>query len=127
MSQIYRKENGKFVKVGPYDGWNGFPSDGIWVVQMGNGVHSSTCISRLQDLPKAASIATFHLRRDSITKAITNYFNKKSEEWDKNKNFSYCAGDIANVIIKELARESEEEYKRELLIERVRDKEVIFK
>jgi len=49
--QVYKKtKKGKYKKLGYSDGWSGFPSDGIWLVTDGDGVHSSECIIKLDEL-----------------------------------------------------------------------------
>lgn len=46
--QLYLKKGRRYVKVGPSDGWNGFPCDGVWLVYMRPGVKSSHCIFQLK-------------------------------------------------------------------------------
>ena len=120
MSQLYKKVNGKFVEIGPSDGWHGFPAEGIWEVVDKPGEKSSSWIRKLSDLPDPATICMFHRRKMAICRAISNYFDYKRDEWEKSKTFSYCSGDIADWIITEMVRETEEVGdKRELLIEKI--------
>jgi len=48
--QVYKKVGRKYVPIGYSDGWSGFPSDGIWIVQTKPGVKSSECIMKLGEL-----------------------------------------------------------------------------
>jgi hypothetical protein len=48
--QIYKKVGKKYIPVGYSDGWSGFPSDGIWIVQTKPGSKSSECIMKIGEL-----------------------------------------------------------------------------
>jgi len=66
MSEIYKKENGKYIKLAP-DDWGGFPADGIWIVKYRNGSEvSSSCVARLDDLPTPYPFYNMMLNRDEL-------------------------------------------------------------
>ena len=43
--QVYKKVGRKYVQLGYSDGFDGFPSEGIWAVYSRPGCKSSTCIA----------------------------------------------------------------------------------
>ena len=48
--QLYIKKGRRYKKLGYSDGFTGFPTDGIWLVQQKDGCKSSECIMKLGDL-----------------------------------------------------------------------------
>lgn len=48
--QIYKKVGRKYIPVGYSDGWSGFPTEGIWLVQNKPGCKSSECIIKIDEL-----------------------------------------------------------------------------
>ena len=48
--QVYKKVGRKYIPIGYSDGWTGFPSDGIWLVQTKPGSKSSECIMKLGEV-----------------------------------------------------------------------------
>lgn len=75
MGSIYRKENGKYVKIAPHE-FDGFPADGVWIVKFKNGHESSaTCVARLDDLPDPYPFYNMMLDRETITQFLLNIFN----------------------------------------------------
>ncbi len=48
--QVYIKKGRRYHPVGPRDGFTGFPSDGIWLVQQKVGALSSECVLKLGEL-----------------------------------------------------------------------------
>lgn len=49
-NQVYKKKGRRYVKIGYSDGWMGFPTDGIWVVQTKTGHKSSECMMRIGEI-----------------------------------------------------------------------------
>lgn len=45
--QLYKKVGRKYVPIGYSDNFNGFPSEGIWVVYGKLGLKSSSCIAQV--------------------------------------------------------------------------------
>lgn len=48
--QVYKKKGRKYIPIGYSDGWSGFPSDGLWLVQTKPGFTSSECIIKIDEL-----------------------------------------------------------------------------
>lgn len=71
--QVYKKIGRKYIPLGYSDGWQGFPSDGVWVVQTKPGSKSSECVIKIADnrtvIPYAANILNY---RDSINEFLLN-------------------------------------------------------
>ena len=127
--QLYRKEGNKYIKIGPADGWSGFPSEGLWLVTNKPGCKSSSWIAKWSDVPNFEKIASFKMHFDTIIKAINEYFDIKREEWNREKQFFYSARDIADKIISELVLESRNReivYKKQLLTEKFKDDTIKF-
>ena len=49
-TQLYKKKGRRYFPIGWSDGFNGFPSDGLWLVQQRDGVRSSECIIKIDEL-----------------------------------------------------------------------------
>ena len=45
--QLYKKIGRKYIPIGYSDNFNGFPSEGIWVVYGKPGLESSSCIAQV--------------------------------------------------------------------------------
>jgi len=83
--QVYKKKGRKYIPIGYSDGWSGFPADGVWIVQKGDGVKSSECIMRigeLQDMQPAANLILEY--KDKITNYL--YESKYIEVYNKSYN-----------------------------------------
>ena len=90
MQQYYKKQGRKYIPVGYNDGFQGFPSEGIWMVKKGDGLHSSECIIRLgelQDMQPAANLILGYKQKiiDFLLKESDNnnlhVFNKTLNEF----------------------------------------------
>ena len=76
MSEIYKKEGKRYVKIAPFE-WTGFPMDGIWIVKYRNGRESSaSCIARLDDLPEPYPFYNMMLDRDKISHFLMESFKE---------------------------------------------------
>lgn len=72
---VYRKEGGKYVPIAPGI-FNGFPSDGMWLVKFKNGSEkSASCIARLDNLPDPYPFYNMMLSRDEISTFLLNVTN----------------------------------------------------
>jgi hypothetical protein len=56
--QVYKKVNRRYIPVGYSDGWSGFPTDGIWLVQTTPGIKSSECILKIGDNEEVIKFAS---------------------------------------------------------------------
>lgn len=45
--QLYKKVGRRYIPIGYSDNFNGFPTEGIWVVYGKPGVESSSCIAQV--------------------------------------------------------------------------------
>lgn len=73
--KVYRKDGDKYIPIG-YTDWNGFPSDGIWLVKFQNDHEkSASCISRLSDLPNPYPFYNMMLNRDEIATYLLRAFD----------------------------------------------------
>jgi len=95
--QVYKKKGRRYVPVGYSDGWVGFPTDGIWLVNSTDGSRSSECILKLADnqmvLPYAADILK---HEDDILKFL---FENKNFELH---NISY--GEFVKDMLKYISK-----------------------
>jgi len=48
--QLYKKKGKRYIPIGYSDGFNGFPSEGFWLITEGDGVKSSECIIKIDEL-----------------------------------------------------------------------------
>lgn len=130
-AQLYKREKGKYVKIGFSDGWLGFPCDGVWLVRSTPGCKSSSCIAKILEVPKAYKISELKMRSNVMASAIVEYFDKKKEQWNKDKHFSYNAQEIVDKILEKILiddRKNQIIISRKLLVEKmIYDKEEIFK
>jgi len=69
--QLYKKVGRRYIPIGYSDGFSGFPSDGIWLVQQKDGCKSSECIIKYEDLETARPAVGMILEyKDRIMKFI---------------------------------------------------------
>lgn len=71
--QVYKKVGRRYVPVGYSDGWIGFPSDGIWIVESKPGHKSEECmlkIGEVQDMRPTIDMLIGY--RDDILKYLMN-------------------------------------------------------
>jgi hypothetical protein len=93
--QLYKKVGRKYVPIGYSDGWQGFPTDGFWLVQTKPGVKSSECIIKIDELENLKPAANLIFEyKDKLIKVLMNnqcYLNTN-------------ANDLALKILKELTK-----------------------
>lgn len=78
--QVYKKVGRKYVPIGYSDGWSGFPTDGIWLVQGKDGHHSSECIMKIGDLESMQPAANLILGyKEKILDYLSNYHENNSK------------------------------------------------
>jgi len=121
-NQVYKKVGEKFIKIGPSDGWYGFPTEGVWLVTHKPNSKSSSWIAKLSEVPNITKTIEFRSRIDIITKSISNYFDIKKEEGQKNGSFSYGPREMADKIINDLSEDYIQNTKiqnRRLLLEKI--------
>ena len=75
--QVYVKKGKKYAKVGPFDGWEGFPTDGIWLVEMKHGGASQSCILKLGDVPELYPFANMMIAKDKLASFIYEQYLRK--------------------------------------------------
>ena len=80
MTQIYKKIGKRYKKIGPNDGWTGFPTDGIWLVEITPGIKSSRCILKLGDLPKLYPYANLAIQEEDIANILGKSSGKTNLE-----------------------------------------------
>jgi len=94
-SQVYKKVNGRYHKVGYSDGFTGFPTEGIWLVTHGDGHKSSECILRIADnttvLPYASNVLKY---KEKLVKFISNNPNVSI--------YNITINDFVNELLKQL-------------------------
>ena len=74
--KVYKKVGNKYVPIDPYQ-WNGFPSDGIWIVKFRNRHQSSaSCVARLDNLPTPYPFYNMMVNRDDLA----SFLNRLSNE-----------------------------------------------
>lgn len=95
--QLYKKVGRRYIPIGYSDGFTGFPSDGIWLVQQKDGYNSSECIIKYEDLETAKPAINLILGyKDKIIKFIQD-----------NKNFiifNKSINDFVLDMLKEISR-----------------------
>jgi len=85
--QVYKKVGRKYVPIGYSDGWSGFPSDGIWIVQSKPGVKSSECIMKIGELENMQPAINLILGyKDKLIKYLISEMNKDLVIYDKSVN-----------------------------------------
>jgi hypothetical protein len=74
--QLYKKVGRKYIPIGYSDGWVGFPSDGIWIVQSKTRSKSSECILKIGELTSLHPfIDLFYSYQDKITNYLQSNVN----------------------------------------------------
>lgn len=69
--QLYKKKGNRYYPIGYSDGFSGFPSDGIWLVQQKDSCKSSECIIKYEDLDTAKPAINLILEyKDKISKFL---------------------------------------------------------
>ena len=91
VDQVYYKLGRKYVPFGPQE-WEGFPADGVWLVQIKPGRRSEELILKLGDMPKLYPFAQMMVSKDALIKVIGRVRNRP-----------YSDNDLATEIIKWLA------------------------
>jgi len=73
-NEVYKKENGKFVKVG-YE-FTGFPSNGLWMVEDGK----QNCLIPMGEIPKfpESNLIEFLPFKDELTSLISSKWDDKA-------------------------------------------------
>jgi len=102
MDQLYKKVNGRYEKIGPCDGFSGFPADGLWLVRMKPGSHSHECIKPLGEVPEPYPLANLIMYRDDIVKTIMNYWEEKKVNLIEEGRTQYGAYELTNRILEDL-------------------------
>jgi len=95
--QVYKKRGRRYEPVGYSDGFIGFPTEGIWLVQKGDSKKSEECIMRigeLQDLRPAVDLIVAF--KEKIVKYMTNNPNIHIQ------NTTY--NDFVNTMLKEITK-----------------------
>lgn len=75
--QVYKKKGRRYYPIGYSDGFTGFPMEGIWYVQNGDGRKSEECMMRLgeiQDLHPTIDLLVEH--RDKIVEFLFDRIEK---------------------------------------------------
>jgi hypothetical protein len=94
-NQVYKKVGRRYVKIGYSDGWHGFPSDGVWLVNTTTGSKSSECILKIADnnmvLPYAGNLLA---HKEDILKFLLD--NKDFEL--NNKTYNEFVNDMLKYI-----------------------------
>lgn len=72
-NQAYKKVGRRYVPVGYSDGWSGFPTDGIWVVQTTHGRKSSECMLKINEVESMRPTIDMLIGyKDDIVKYLMN-------------------------------------------------------
>ena len=95
--QVYKKVKNKYIPIGYSDGWSGFPSDGIWIVQTKPGSKSSECIMKLGELENFQPAINLIL---SYKDKIINYLSER----DKCKLTNETYHDFVLKMLKEISK-----------------------
>jgi hypothetical protein len=98
-TQVYKKEGRKHVPIGYSDGWHGFPSDGVWIVQTKPGHKSSECIMKIGEIESMQPTINLILGyRDKIIKFLMDEANKDLIIYDKSIR------DFVDKMLKEISK-----------------------
>lgn len=92
--QVYKKVKNRYVPIGYSDGWSGFPSDGIWIVQTKPRCKSSECIMKIGDIESMQPAANL----------ILGYKDKILNFIQKNKVENESANDLVNRMLIEITK-----------------------
>jgi len=80
MQQYYIKQGRRYIPVDPPPEWQGFPCDGLWLVQTKEHGKSSSCISQIGEVPRVFPYASMMVTREELA----SFLHKKHEEHVKN-------------------------------------------
>jgi hypothetical protein len=92
--QLYKKKGRRYEPIGYSDGFTGFPSDGIWLVQQKDGHKSSECIIKIDEL-------------DSIRPAadlILGYQDKIIKYMAENRAMNVSIYEYVNTMLKSISQ-----------------------
>jgi hypothetical protein len=92
VDQVYYKLGRRYIPFGPQE-WEGFPSDGVWLVQIKPGHRSEELILKLGDLPELYPFARMMVSKDDLSRVIMRVLERGT----------YNASDLATEVIKWLA------------------------
>lgn len=96
MSQLYKKKGRRYIPIGYSDGFTGFPSDGLWLVQQKDGCKSSECIIKIDELERLKPAANFiYEYKDKIC----DYINKHDPY-----NSSFSRNEYVLNMLKEITK-----------------------
>ena len=96
--QVYKKKGRRYIPLGYSDGWSGFPTDGVWIVQQKDGCKSSECIMKLgelQDMQPAVNLILEYKDK------ITNYLYKNEDVHIYNKTYNEFVLEMLKEITKD--------------------------
>lgn len=81
--QLYKKVGRKYDPIGYSDGFTGFPSDGIWLVQTKPGCKSSECILKIGELQNLHPyVDLFYGYEDKIVKFLSENIMTNESRYD---------------------------------------------
>lgn len=99
--QLYKKVGRRYIPIGYSDGFNGFPSDGIWLVQQSDSSKSSECIIKYEELETAKPAINLILGyKDKLTKFIANEIDNN----DAFRLYDESYNDFASRLLKEISK-----------------------
>ena len=87
VDQVYYKKGRRYIPFGPQE-WEGFPSDGVWLVQVKPGHRSEELILKLGDLPELYPFAQMMVSKDDLVKLILEISSKR-----------HSVNDLANAMV----------------------------
>lgn len=96
-NSIYKKEKGKYVPVAPGE-WNGFPCDGLWLVQYKPNLKSSECVIKVDELDSIKPAAGMILEYKD---KIINFLKQEMEEGNLHL-YNISLGDFSSKLLKEI-------------------------
>lgn len=108
---LYIKKNRRYVRLDkhPYD-FQGFPCDGIWLVQSRPNGRSSECILKLGELPALFPFASMAIAKQDLANFIVRWYDEQKEKtscFDNKGNLTQYSipspSDFAQDILKFLA------------------------
>ena len=95
--QLYKKVGRKYQKIGYFDNFNGFPSEGIWIVYNNPGVLSSSCIARVgefKDLNYELLANLTRTKEDKISKILGDALHRSN----------FTRAELVKEILEEICR-----------------------
>jgi len=91
VDQVYYKKGRRYIPFGPQE-WEGFPADGIWLVEVKPGLRSEQLLLRIGDVPDLYPFAQMAVSRNELAIAISKRMDKP-----------HSAQDLADVVLKWMA------------------------